>query len=120
MSRYEVMQAEYKALTGENPSNFIRDDLPVESVSWLDAVRYCRSQLEGLPPVYTIEGPRVSWDRTANVNRLPTETEWEYACRRSRWLVADASMGEALSVHYSGGSTLNDDIATWLETNGLQ
>ena len=29
-------------------------------------------------------------------------------------------MGEALSVHYSGGSTLNDDIATWLETNGLQ
>ena len=120
ISRYEVMQAEYKAVTGENPSNFIRDDLPVESVSWLDAVRYCRSQLEGLPPVYTIEGPRVSWDRTANVNRLPTETEWEYACRRSRWLVADASMGEALSVHYSGGSTLNDDIATWLETNGLQ
>uniref|UniRef100_UPI003C6CE242 formylglycine-generating enzyme family protein n=1 Tax=Enterocloster clostridioformis TaxID=1531 RepID=UPI003C6CE242 len=98
MSRYEVMQAEYKAVTGENPSNFIGDELPVESVSWLDAVRYCRSQLED----------------------LPTEAEWEYACRRNRWLAADASMGEALSVHYSGGSTLNDDIATWFETNGLQ
>ena len=62
MSRYEVMQAEYKAVTGENPSNFIRDELPVESVSWLDAVRYCRSQLEGLPTEAEWEGTD-GWQR---------------------------------------------------------
>ena len=62
MSRYEVMQAEYKAVTGENPSNFIRDELPVESVSWLDAVRYCRSQLEGLPTEAEWNMPAVGTD----------------------------------------------------------
>lgn len=35
-------------------------------------------------------------------------------------LVPDATMGEALSVHYSGGSALNDDISHWLETNGIE
>lgn len=73
VGRFEVTQAEYQALMGSNPSYWQAPQRPVEQVSWGDAMSYCAAQnaIEAaagrLPFGYQY--------------RLPTEAEWEYACR---------------------------------------
>jgi formylglycine-generating enzyme required for sulfatase activity/nucleoid-associated protein YgaU len=65
IGKREVTQKQWKAVIGENPSRFKGNDLPVENVSWDDCQKFC-TKLSA---------------KTGKVIRLPTEAEWEYACR---------------------------------------
>jgi formylglycine-generating enzyme required for sulfatase activity len=67
MGIYEVTQAQWKAIMEDNPSNFVGDDMPVECVSWEDCQKFLTKLKEKLGEGLTC--------------RLPTEAEWEYACR---------------------------------------
>lgn len=72
MGKYEVTQTQWKVIMGNNPSNWKGDNLPVEQVSWNDVQGFLNKAGDGL--------------------RLPSEAEWEYACRagsKGQWCFGD-------------------------------
>ena len=87
---HEVTQAQWRAVMGKNPSHFKGDNLPVENVSWEDCQEFCTKLGQQ-------DGKRY---------RLPTEAEWEYACRAGT--TTPFSFGETISTdeaNYDGNYT---------------
>ncbi len=85
MGKYPITQAQWKAIMGNNPSRFEGDKRPVESVSWEEAKEFC---------------DRLS-KKTGREYRLPTEAEWEYACRA----------GTTTPFHF--GETISTELANY-------
>jgi formylglycine-generating enzyme required for sulfatase activity len=129
MGKYPVTQAQYEEVMGENPSYFTTPastetstvNRPVEAVTWYDAVEFCNklSEKEGLTPVYTITGrtPETGYpieDATVTANwsrngyRLPTEAQWEYACRAGT------------TTAYNTGATISDDTGWYSSNSGAR
>jgi formylglycine-generating enzyme required for sulfatase activity/TolB-like protein len=117
----------YEVVMGTNPSNFKGAKRPVEEVSWYEAIEYCnrRSEREGLTPAYTINKVQVdpnnkndndsvkwlvTWNKNANGYRLPTEAEWEYACRAG--LTSPFNTGSNITTsqaNYNGNNPYNNN-----------
>ncbi len=97
---FEVTQGEYEKVMGNNPSHFKGRQLPVETVSWEDAVSFCKN-LSELPEEQA----------AARVYRLPTEAEWEYAYRAgSKTSYSFGSFGDSVE-------SLKD--YAWFDKNAL-
>ncbi len=87
MGESEVTQSEYQSLVGSNPSVFVGPDLPVENVSWEAARTYCE--------LLTAQQTALGQVSLGFEYRLPTEAEWEYACRAGT--IDEFSFGPSLS-----------------------
>lgn len=85
MGKFEVTQAQWKAVMGSNPSHFKGDNLPVEQVTWYDAMEFCQ---------------RLS-QQTGKLYRLPSEAEWEYAGRAGS------------TTNFSFGVTINPELVNY-------
>jgi len=106
----EVTQAQYNSIMGENPSFFKLDDnAPAEKVLWKDAITFCNKLSEklGLEPCYNLSTG--ACDFSKNGFRLPTEAEWEYACRSESG--SEYSLGD-------GESALNR--TGWYNRNSME
>ncbi len=122
LGRAEVTQTQYEMVMGKNPSFHKKVAACVTDVNWYDAVAFCNelSLLEGLTPCYGGSGPDIVCDFEADGYRLPTEAEWEYACRAGT--ETDFHTGNLTYPEFSpidpaldragwyGGNTMSDSI----------
>jgi len=109
MSAKEITQAQFRRVMGVNPSVNKGENLPVERVSWIDAASFCNrlSDAAGLSRCYDEK----SWkcDFTRDGFRLPTEAEWEYACRAG-----------GVTEYYSGDDEADLGRAGWYRGNCMK
>ena len=122
----EVSQAEYKAVTGSNPSYYKGNRRPVEKVSWYDAIRFCNllSIRDSLAPCYSVKGSTdvsawgrggsdwnaddVEWNKSAGGWRLPTEEEWEKAADDGHKYSGSDDINEVAWYYYNSGGHTHD------------
>lgn len=121
--KHEVTQKEYIRVMNENPSFIQGDDLPVNAVQYIDAIKYCnaRSKAEGYDGFYNIDNNIVTIKPHSNGYRLPNRYEWVYAARRDESTKTEYATGNNISkVAWYGGNSKNTlhTVCTTKESNG--
>ena len=106
MDKFEVTQELYKKISGKNPSRHPGEKNPVERVRWREAIAFCnsRSEADHLHPCYDV--PTGRCDFSADGYRLPTEAEWECACR-----------GGTTHLYYFGDDARSLKSHAWFKDN---
>ncbi len=110
INKYAVTQKEWIAIMGSNPSELDGEFLPIDNISWYDAVVFCnkRSVAEGFTPCYIINGEEVTCNWEVNGYRLPTEAEWEFAMRGGN---------HSQGYEFSGSNDINE-VAWYADNSG--
>lgn len=121
--KHEVTQKEYIRVMNENPSFIKGDDLPVNAVQYIDAIKYCnaRSKAEGYDGFYNIDNNIVTIKPHSNGYRLPNRYEWVYAARKDESTKTEYASGNNISkVAWYGGNSKNTlhAVCTTKEPNG--